>query len=219
MLALVIVLHLLLIAAVLYASPFDGHHGNHAHQNLPLAPEDKAADEMATAAAAVGGRRRAWGSAALSSRKGVSAADRALVEERAQDEEEGQNGEQDEEEEEQNEEEYEEERDEEEEGQEQGEAEAEKPRAAARAVVKPVSAPAASASAAAAAAAAPEEGQRPEAFDECGVWQEGYMDLHRKILAGEAPQRYLVAVAYKGGLADQLVGIVTAFYWALVSYA
>jgi hypothetical protein len=168
MLALVVVLHILLIAAVLWASPFDGHRGNHSHHNLPLAPEDAAAAASA-AAAAVGQARvepvpvAAMGGSAAGA---GAAAGRGLV---AEAEEEDMESEEEEE--------------------------------AANAAEK-------------AAAAAAEE--RPEAFDECGVWQEGYMDLHRKILAGEAPQRYLVAVAYKGGLADQLVGIITTFYWALV---
>ena len=57
---------------------------------------------------------------------------------------------------------------------------------------------------------------RPAAFEQCGRWQEAYMERHRKILAGELPERYLVAVLHDAGVADQLLGAVTAFYWALV---
>lgn len=57
---------------------------------------------------------------------------------------------------------------------------------------------------------------RPAAFDQCGRWQEAYMERHRKIVAGELPPKYLVAVLHDAGVADQLLGAVTAFYWALV---
>ncbi len=58
---------------------------------------------------------------------------------------------------------------------------------------------------------------RPEAFARCGDWQEDYMKLHREILAGERPPRYLVAVVSQSGLADQIVGIMTLFFWALLT--
>ncbi len=58
--------------------------------------------------------------------------------------------------------------------------------------------------------------RRPAAFEQCGRWQEAYMERHRKIVAGKLPERYLVAVLHDAGVADQLLGVVTAFYWALV---
>jgi hypothetical protein len=70
---------------------------------------------------------------------------------------------------------------------------------------------------AAAEARATDDARRPAAFDQCGVWQEAYMERHRRILAGELPERYVVAVLHDAGVADQLLGVVTAFYWALVS--
>lgn len=60
------------------------------------------------------------------------------------------------------------------------------------------------------------EDARPAAFDQCGRWQEAYMERHRKIVAGDLPPKYLVAVLHDAGVADQLLGAVTAFYWALV---
>jgi hypothetical protein len=57
---------------------------------------------------------------------------------------------------------------------------------------------------------------RPAAFDQCGRWQEAYIERHRKIVAGELPPKYLVAVLHDAGVADQLLGAVAAFYWALV---
>jgi hypothetical protein len=59
--------------------------------------------------------------------------------------------------------------------------------------------------------------ERPEAFLRCGDWQEGYMELHRQILAGERPPRYLVAVLSQSGLADQLVGVMSLFFWAYLT--
>src|SRR6056297_3895 len=59
--------------------------------------------------------------------------------------------------------------------------------------------------------------ERPESFRRCGDWQEEYMALHRQILAGERPPRYLIAVLPHYGLADQLVGIITLFYWAFLT--
>lgn len=59
--------------------------------------------------------------------------------------------------------------------------------------------------------------QRPEAFHECGYWQEEYMKLHREILSGRRPPRYLIAVLPETGLADQLFGIISLFFWALLT--
>ena len=76
----------------------------------------------------------------------------------------------------------------------------------------------------------------------CGNWQDAYTKLHRDVLAGERPPRYAVAVAVEAGeglkgpalrrglyllrsdalalaagLTDNIVGIVTAFFYAVLS--
>ena len=76
----------------------------------------------------------------------------------------------------------------------------------------------------------------------CGTWQDAYTKLHRDVLAGERPPRYAVAVAVEAGkglkgqalrrglyllrfyalllaagLTDNIVGIVTAFFYAVLS--
>lgn len=76
----------------------------------------------------------------------------------------------------------------------------------------------------------------------CGTWQDAYTELHRDVLAAKRPPRYAVAVAveagkelgchapfYKGfdhciltvelaaGLTDNIVGIITAFFYAVLS--
>ena len=56
---------------------------------------------------------------------------------------------------------------------------------------------------------------RPRSFDRCGTWQESYINLHRSILNGSLPPRYLVSVAVEAGLADRLTGTLTEFYLAL----
>ena len=58
---------------------------------------------------------------------------------------------------------------------------------------------------------------RPKAFDGCGHWQENYMELHRKILAGDLPPRYLVSIPVQDGLADRVTGIISEFYFALLT--
>ena len=58
---------------------------------------------------------------------------------------------------------------------------------------------------------------RPDAFEGCGTWQEHYRAYHRRVLAGQLPPRYLVAVLVQAGLADQLLGVITAFYAALLT--
>eukprot|EP00953_Heterococcus_sp_UTEX-ZZ885_P001997 1589-Heterococcus_DN1.PRE.4 len=59
--------------------------------------------------------------------------------------------------------------------------------------------------------------QRPAAFEGCGSWQESYMKLHQRILAGEQEPRFLVSVSVEGGLADRITGIITEFYFALLT--
>jgi hypothetical protein len=44
-----------------------------------------------------------------------------------------------------------------------------------------------------------------------------YSQLHSRIIAGEAPARYLVSVAPETGMAERLTGLVTQFYLALLS--
>jgi Xyloglucan fucosyltransferase len=59
--------------------------------------------------------------------------------------------------------------------------------------------------------------QRPAAFQGCGNWQEDYMRLHQQMLAGERPPRYLVSIAVEAGLADRVIGIISEFYFALLT--
>lgn len=51
----------------------------------------------------------------------------------------------------------------------------------------------------------------------CGHWQEKYMTLHKEILAGIRPRRYLISIAPPQGLADRLSGLVTHFIFALLT--
>lgn len=50
----------------------------------------------------------------------------------------------------------------------------------------------------------------------CGNWQAGYSQLHADILAGRAPPRYAVAGGMSG-LADNVVGAISVFYFALLT--
>lgn len=51
----------------------------------------------------------------------------------------------------------------------------------------------------------------------CGNnWQSEYAQLHRKILTGRQPPRYLIALG-TGGLADSLAGAITLFWVALLT--
>jgi hypothetical protein len=51
----------------------------------------------------------------------------------------------------------------------------------------------------------------------CGNnWQSEYARLHRNILAGRQPPRYLIALG-TGGLADSLAGAITLFWVALLT--
>lgn len=54
-----------------------------------------------------------------------------------------------------------------------------------------------------------------QAKGSCGNWR--YTELHRKILSGEAPQRYLVSIPPFTGLADKLVGIPGEMMWAMLT--
>eukprot|EP01001_Neometanema_parovale_P005940 NODE_2335_length_1445_cov_220.610439_g2218_i0.p1 GENE.NODE_2335_length_1445_cov_220.610439_g2218_i0~~NODE_2335_length_1445_cov_220.610439_g2218_i0.p1 ORF type:complete len:451 (+),score=52.96 NODE_2335_length_1445_cov_220.610439_g2218_i0:56-1354(+) len=58
---------------------------------------------------------------------------------------------------------------------------------------------------------------RPAAFEGCGTWQEDYIALHRGILSGTRPPRYLVSISVEAGLADRLTGITTEFLIALLT--
>lgn len=51
----------------------------------------------------------------------------------------------------------------------------------------------------------------------CGTWQSSYTALHKRILSGEAPQRYLVSIPPSTGLADKLVGLPTQLLWAVLT--
>ena len=49
-----------------------------------------------------------------------------------------------------------------------------------------------------------------------GNWAEDYRELHREILAGHAPQRYVIAHGDRG-LVDSLKGAITIFWYAVLS--
>ena len=51
----------------------------------------------------------------------------------------------------------------------------------------------------------------------CGSWQNDYTVLHARILSGQASSRYAVAVAVEAGLTDNLVGVITSFFYAVLS--
>jgi hypothetical protein len=55
------------------------------------------------------------------------------------------------------------------------------------------------------------------AVGNCGNWQEKYTELHRRIVAGEAPQRFLVSIPPFTGLADKLVGLPAEVMWAMLT--
>lgn len=51
----------------------------------------------------------------------------------------------------------------------------------------------------------------------CGTWQADYTALQQRILDGQEAPRYAVAVSTHQGFADQLLGVVTMFYFALLT--
>lgn len=54
--------------------------------------------------------------------------------------------------------------------------------------------------------------------DKCGDWQDDYTKLHNSILKGTSPPRFAVSLSIdKTGLADKLTGIITEFYYALLT--
>lgn len=52
---------------------------------------------------------------------------------------------------------------------------------------------------------------------ECGTWQDAYIKLQSQILSGERPPAYAVALSTKQGFADQLLGAISTFYYALLT--
>ena len=52
---------------------------------------------------------------------------------------------------------------------------------------------------------------------DCGNWQAGYTELHRSVLAGTGPQRFVVAVPNTSGFSDRLVGYISVFLFGLLS--
>lgn len=57
----------------------------------------------------------------------------------------------------------------------------------------------------------------PRVNRKCGTWQANYTRLHERILAGDLPPHFAVSVAVEAGLADRLTGIITEFYYALLT--
>lgn len=52
---------------------------------------------------------------------------------------------------------------------------------------------------------------------QCGDWQDSYKKLHSSILANKSPQKYLISVAPKQGLADRITALVSHFILALLT--
>eukprot|EP01041_Mallomonas_annulata_P002445 gene2445-4739_t len=50
---------------------------------------------------------------------------------------------------------------------------------------------------------------------ECGIWQGNYSQLHQNILRHKSRQRYLISLAGKCGLADNLSGILSQFLFSI----
>ncbi|KAG9291756.1 hypothetical protein G9A89_012041 [Geosiphon pyriformis] len=63
--------------------------------------------------------------------------------------------------------------------------------------------------------------QDPSLDHSCGNWQEQYIKLHKDILKGDAPQRYVSYVCdasiHCGGLADRILGMTSTFMFALLT--
>jgi hypothetical protein len=51
----------------------------------------------------------------------------------------------------------------------------------------------------------------------CGNWQRRYTALHQNTVSGLSPERYMVSVAVEAGVADRVLGIVSQFYFAVLS--
>jgi len=52
----------------------------------------------------------------------------------------------------------------------------------------------------------------------CGLkWQQKYIDLHKSILNGDRPGKFIIAVPVHAGLADVMLGYVSTFLWALLT--
>lgn len=52
----------------------------------------------------------------------------------------------------------------------------------------------------------------------CGnKWQQKYIDLHKSIISGQRPGKFIIAVPVHAGLADVMLGYVSSFLWALIT--
>lgn len=49
------------------------------------------------------------------------------------------------------------------------------------------------------------------------TWQQAYINMHRRILNGSEPQRYLVMVTVEAGFSDRMIGVLTGFMFALLT--
>lgn len=66
-------------------------------------------------------------------------------------------------------------------------------------------------------AAAAAAGSAHQRQGQCGTsWQKPYVELHRMILAGERPRRYVISIA-SSGMSDRVNGAVAAFFYALLT--
>jgi hypothetical protein len=53
--------------------------------------------------------------------------------------------------------------------------------------------------------------------NKCGSWQSNYKILHSAIKSKSLPPRFVVVIPTESGLADNLVGLISAFFYALLS--
>lgn len=51
----------------------------------------------------------------------------------------------------------------------------------------------------------------------CGSWQDLYTSYHARVRSGDLHPRYAVSVAVEAGLADNMIGLISEFYYALLS--
>lgn len=57
----------------------------------------------------------------------------------------------------------------------------------------------------------------PKATWPCGNWMEPYREMHRQVLAGQRAPRYVVSVAVNKGFADRVAGLLSIFFFSLLT--
>ena len=53
--------------------------------------------------------------------------------------------------------------------------------------------------------------------EHCGSWRQKYIEFHENTLNGKCPPRYLISLAGRCGMADNISGLITQFLFALLS--